>query len=38
MAEAEQVPTPGIERVFETTFAQPTRRQLEQLAEAQSRS
>jgi pyruvate dehydrogenase E1 component alpha subunit len=36
MAEAERVPTPEFERVFETTFAQPTPRQLEQLAEARS--
>jgi TPP-dependent pyruvate/acetoin dehydrogenase alpha subunit len=34
MAEAERLPTPAIERVFETTFASPTPRQLEQQAEA----
>jgi pyruvate dehydrogenase E1 component alpha subunit len=38
MAEAERVPTPGIERVFETTFATPTSGLLEQLAQARAQT
>ena len=34
IAEAERVPVPPVERVFETTFGTPTPRQLEQQAEA----
>jgi pyruvate dehydrogenase E1 component alpha subunit len=38
MAEAERMPTPGINRLFETTFASPTARQLEQLAQARAQT